>query len=34
MMQGAIIILAVLADGVREKRMQAMQKRTIRSMTG
>lgn len=32
MMQGAIIILAVLADGVREKRMQALQKRTIRSV--
>ncbi len=34
MMQGAIIILAVLADGVREKRMHILQKRTIRSMTG
>ena len=32
MMQGAIIILAVLADGLREKRMQALQKRTIRSV--
>jgi ribose transport system permease protein len=30
MMQGAIIILAVLADGIREKRMQALQQRTIR----
>ncbi|MGL4237379.1 ABC transporter permease [Tabrizicola sp.] len=30
MMQGAIIILAVLADGIREKRVQALQKRTIR----
>ena len=32
MMQGAIIILAVLADGVREKRFQALHKRTIRSV--
>jgi len=31
MMQGAII-LAVLADGLRAKRMQALQKRTIRSL--
>jgi ribose transport system permease protein len=30
MMQGAIIIMAVLADGIREKRMQALQQRTIR----
>jgi ribose transport system permease protein len=30
MMQGVIIILAVLADGIREKRVQALQKRTIR----
>jgi len=34
MMQGAIIIVAVLADGVRETRMQALQKRTIRPLIG
>jgi ribose/xylose/arabinose/galactoside ABC-type transport system permease subunit len=34
MMQGAIIILAVLADGVRERRMQALQRRTIRPILG
>jgi ribose transport system permease protein len=34
MMQGAIIILAVLADGIRERRMLAMQKRTIRPISG